>query len=88
MDARGAHSIARLTKRDVENLLADYDSDPIGALTAALRIVLVRPGDDWPELVAAAQFTDTRAAALLLGEERSLDALAAELNELRELATG
>lgn len=35
--------------------------------------------------VAAAQFTDTRAAALLTGDQRTLDALAAELNDLRTL---
>ncbi len=88
MDARRANTIARLTKRDVETLLASYDADPIGALSAALRIVLQRPGAAWPELIEAARFSDTRTAALLLGEERAFDALAAELNELRKLATG
>jgi hypothetical protein len=47
--------------------------------------VLVRPDAAWPELVAAAQLADTRAAALLVGEQRALDDLAAELNELRDL---
>jgi hypothetical protein len=47
--------------------------------------VLDRPTAQWPELVAAAAFTDTRAAALLLGDQRSLDELASELNELRSV---
>ncbi len=76
-----------MTKRNVEALLQDYDTTPVEALSGALRIVLGRPGAAWPELIAAAQFPDTRTAALLLGEERALDALASELNELRGLAT-
>ena len=51
----------------------------------ALRVVLGRPANTWPELVAAAGFDDTRRAALLIGEERALDTLAAELNEHRTL---
>lgn len=66
--------------------MATYDAEPVEALAAALRTVLERPEAAWPELIAAAQIPDTRAAALLIGEERALDALAAELNELRGLA--
>lgn len=71
-----------MSKRDVESLLAGYDAEPVLALTAALRIALERDGS-WPELIAATGFTDTRKAALLLGEEGALDGLASELNELR-----
>jgi len=74
-----------LTKRNVEALLGSYDDDPVGALTAALRLVLERSDDSWPELVRAANFTETRAAALLVGEQGALDDLAGELNELRDL---
>ena len=83
---RGARHIGRLTKHAVEQLLEAYDLDPVGALTTALRVVLDRPGATWPELVAVLDVDDTRRAALLLGEERALDALAAELNERRTLA--
>jgi hypothetical protein len=83
---RGANAIARLKKRDVEALLIRYDQDPIAALTTALRIVLERPDGLWPDLIAAAPFSETRRAAVLLGEEGALDDLAAELNELRDLA--
>jgi len=66
-------------------LLVGYDQDSVAALTVAMRIVLERPDASWPDLVHAAGFSQTRAAALLLGEEGALDALVQELNELREL---
>ena len=69
----------------MEALLGSYDDDPIAALTAALRIVLDRADDSWPELIRAGDFTETRAAALLVGDQGALDALAGELNELRAL---
>ena len=74
-----------MTKRNVEALLGSYDADPIAALTVAVRIVLERTDDSWPELIRAAGFTDTRSAALLVGEQSALDDLARELNELRTL---
>jgi hypothetical protein len=69
----------------VEALLSAYDDDSVAALSAALRIVLERNEAVWPELVAAAEFTETRTAALLVGEQGALDELARELNELRTL---
>ena len=66
-------------------MLGGYDVDPVGAVSAALRIVLDRPGAPWPELVGALDVSDSRRAALLIGEERTLDALAAELNEHRTI---
>ena len=74
-----------MTKRDAERLLGSYDAAPVEALTLALRIVLAQPDATWPDLVATAGFSQTRTAALLLGDEGALDALAAELNELRTL---
>jgi hypothetical protein len=76
---------ARLRKADVERMLDGYDHDPVGSLTTALRLVLGRPDATWPELVAALPFSDTRRTALLLGEERTLDALVTELNEHRDV---
>jgi hypothetical protein len=75
----------RLRKRDVEELFASYDIDPIGALTAALRRVLDRPDGSWTELLVAAPFSNERRGALECAEQSALDALAAELNELRQL---
>ena len=75
--------IAALTKAQVERLLADYDADPIGAVTTALRRVLRMPDATWPELLAAAPIDAGRRQLLLSGDQASLDRLAAELNERR-----
>ena len=77
--------IAALTKAQVERLLDDYDADPIGALTTALRRVLRMPDATWPELLAAAPIDAGRRQLLLSGDQASLDRLAAELNERRGL---
>jgi hypothetical protein len=76
--------VARLGKADVEALLAAYDADPVGALTAALRLVLEQPSWSWDDLVAA--LPPSRRAGLLAQDPDALDALAAELNELRTVA--
>ncbi len=77
--------MARLTKRDVERLLAGYDADPAGALATALGVVLDRPGARFADLVDQAPFDDARRAALLAGDVAALDGLVAELNERRAL---
>ena len=77
--------IAALTKAEVERLLTDYDADPIGALTNALRTVLRMPDATWPELLAAAPIDAGRRQLLLSAEQAALDQLAAELNEQRRL---
>jgi len=78
---------ASLTKRDVEALLLDYDSDPVGALTAALRIVLRRPGAQWTELLDVADLPDARRARLAALAQSALDDLLTELNEERRLGS-
>lgn len=76
-------AIARLKKVHVERLLADYDTDPIAALTAALRIVLDMPEAGWGALLDATTIDAERRQHLLSADEASLDRLAAELNERR-----
>lgn len=75
----------RLRKRDVEALLATYDTDPIRALTAALRHVLSLPEATFDQLVGAAPLHDERRALLLTRDVGALDELVAELNEQRTL---
>ena len=72
-----------MRKTDAEQLLADYDTDPVAALTAALRIILDMPGADWVTLIAAAPIDPTRRRLLFDFDETSLDGLASELNERR-----
>jgi hypothetical protein len=77
----------RLTKRDVERLLADYDADPVGALTVALRRATGAVDTaSWADVVALATADPHRREALLRGDVAALDELARELNELRGLA--
>jgi hypothetical protein len=75
--------VARLTKRDVEAMLATYDADPVQSLHVALGRVLDRPDATWPALVAATGLPDTERAALARADPAALDALARTLNELR-----
>jgi hypothetical protein len=77
--------IATLTKAQVERLLADYDADPIVAVTRALRRVLRMPDATWVELLDAAPIDAGRRQLLLSGDQASLDRLVAELNERRRL---
>ena len=75
----------RLTKRDVEHLLATYDDDPVGALAGALGSLLGRAGASFDELVVDAGLSEARTALLMARDHGALDELAAELNERRTL---
>ncbi len=72
-----------LTKRDVEQLLQAYDTDPVGAVTVALRTTLDRPDLDFTALVKLAGFSCARRIRLQAHDVQALDELVAELNELR-----
>lgn len=78
--------MARLSKAQVEALLARYDASPIDSLTAALRVALDAPLMEWVALLELADFSVARHQRLLRGEPVALDELAAELNEVREVA--
>ncbi len=75
-----------LKKRDVELLLDRYDTDPVAALTEALRVALDRPDLDFTALVKLAGFSCARRIRLQAQEPAALDELLAELNERRALA--
>ena len=75
--------MVRLKKRDGERLLAEYDADPVGALTTALRITLDMPDATWPMLGAAAPIDDVKRQRLLSADQSSLDQLVTDLNEFR-----
>ncbi len=67
----------------MEALLANYDAEPVAALTAALRIALDAATLEWVELLQLANISSHRRRQLLDGEPSALDQLVAELNELR-----
>ena len=81
-----SRAVTRLKKAHVEALLRDYDADPVGALTTALRVALDTPGADWATLLSTAAMPAARRARLQAGEQAALDELAAELNEARGLS--
>ncbi len=68
-----------LSKAEVERLMNDFDADPVAALTHALRVVTGRDHSSWETLVRL--LADS--ASLAKNEMRSLDRLAAEMNETR-----
>lgn len=74
---------ALLTKRDVENLLNNYDNDPEEALSTALRKCLGMPFASWVTLIeiAAPRFQDCQ--LLLSSDTNALDSLAKRLVESR-----
>lgn len=76
-----------LRKRDVEVLLDRYDTDPVAALTDALRVALDRPDLDFTALVKLAGFSCARRIRLQAQEPAALDELLTELNELRTLSS-
>jgi hypothetical protein len=79
--------VTALKKRDVEVLLDRYDTDPVAALTDALRVALDRPDLDFTALVKLAGFTCARRIRLQAQETAALDELLAELNEMRTLSS-
>ena len=76
-----------LRKRDVELLLDRYDTEPVAALTDALRVTLDRPDLDFTALVKLAGFSCARRIRLQAQEPAALDELLTELNELRTLSS-
>jgi hypothetical protein len=86
MGAAGSLNVTRLKKVHVEALLSDFDSDPVGALTRALRVTLDKPDDEWLALLSRAPLSPIRRDRLRAAEQAALDELAAELNEQRQLA--
>lgn len=75
----------RLTKLDVELMLATYDDDPIEALSRSLSILVGREGLGFDQLLVEAGLSEARTAVLMAHEQHALDELLAELNERRTL---
>ena len=76
--------MARLTKRQVEQLTSTYDTNPTAALLVALRIVLEDSTIDWNNAVRRIP-AQISAVALQQEEISALDKLLAHLIENRDL---
>jgi hypothetical protein len=79
----------RLSKRDVEALLAAYDGNPIGAIETALRQLLHAPTKTFDQLLEClldeGRIELDRWRVLAGRDVDALDALVSELNETRTL---
>jgi hypothetical protein len=76
--------VARLTKRQVEQLTSTYDTNPTAALLVALRIVLDDSTADWNKAVHRIP-AHIPASPLQQEEISALDHLLAHLIEYRDL---
>jgi hypothetical protein len=75
----------KLSKRDVEALLREYDNNPVAALHTALRILIPSCPSEWRETVAFLPVSDDEKNALQKREIGALDALVKKLVETRGL---
>ena len=82
---QAARTAKPLSKRDVETLMNTLDSDPIAALTVALRRVLGRPHSSFETLVELSPVDGPWRDGLIAGHAAALDRLASHLNEFRGL---
>ncbi len=73
----------RLSKRDVELLLATIDDSPLAAVLSALRLVIGFPDATWETAINLYCNFDGREHGLLNYETTAIDLLATELNETR-----
>ena len=74
-----------LTKRDVEDLMSNYDDDPQQALARALRSVTGMPNASWKTLIDLSITDEQQSKLLQKLDQQSLDQLAQQLNERRTL---
>jgi len=74
-----------LSDLDVERLRHDYPTDPVAALTNALRTLLGVPDGEMAALTKAADFTCDRRIRLSALDQVTLDEVAAGLGRLRTL---
>lgn len=75
----------KLSKRDVEALLAEYDKDPVSSLLAALQLLLPESPSNWEEAINALSIDDATKRHLLDHSIDALDSLVKQLVETRSL---
>jgi hypothetical protein len=75
----------KLSKRDVEALLSEYDNNPVGALHHALKILLTDCPSDWKLAIDLLDVDDAEKQSLREGNVAALDSLAKRFVETRGL---
>ncbi len=77
--------LGNLSDLDVERLRQDYPTDPVAALTNALRALLGMPHGEMAALTKAADFTCDRRIRLSALDQATLDEVATGLGRLSTL---
>ena len=75
----------KLSKRDVEALLAEYDKDPVSSLLSALQLLLPERPSNWEEAISALSIDDAKKQELRSHSIDALDSLVKQLVETRSL---
>ena len=78
-------AMRKLSKRDVEALLGEYDHNPVGALHAALRVLIPDCPSNWQQTVELLSVSDEMKNNLRNQKIEALDSLAKQLVETRGL---
>ena len=82
---QAAQLVRALTKRDVEDLMNNFDDNPQQALTHALRIVTGMPNASWRSLIAHIYSDLEHRELFYKADQQCLDQLARHLNEQRTI---
>lgn len=78
-------AMRKLSKRDVEALLAGYDKNPVSSLLSALQLLLPEHPSNWEEAVNALSTDDVTKQQLRDHSIDALDSLVKQLVETRSL---
>ena len=78
-------AMRKLSKRDVEALLGEYDNNPVASLHTALRVLIPICPDNWSATVALLSVSEEQKNDLRAGKIEALDALVKQLVENRGL---
>ena len=75
----------KLSKRDVEVLLGEYDINPVEALHTALRVLIPSCPEDWHAAISLLSVGEETKNDLCAGNIEALDSLVKQLVETRGL---
>jgi hypothetical protein len=76
-------AMRKLSKRDVEALLTEYDNNPVSSLHAALGVLIPNCPEEWEEAVNLLSIDESKKQLLRHGNVVALDALVKQLVETR-----
>lgn len=78
-------AMRKLSKRDVEALLSEYDNSPVASLHNALKVLIPDCPSEWSATVDLLNKDDAEKQLLRNGNTEALDALVKQFVETRSL---